>query len=366
MDFKTHFKGIDSLYLSYKGHLRKEVKELLEEKKKLAQSDRESEQARATIRIGDHSFEVLGMGEKCYAFIIVDNWYNIKISRSNKNIMPQLCVQISSEVLTCYGVGNTVNDLRRIVIKILGDVKEEIISRVDIFVDFSTSEILEDIKRPSLITKARKVQKYWEYDIFSGWTIGMGGDILARIYEKTLELKQSHKDYMKEIWEKYGWNTHDSIWRIEYQLRRNFLKQIKTNTIPDIPGNINSIWKYCLHDWLRYAVINPNINKTRWKTHPLWEILQKTEFTDIHRTDVIRTVDKERIPSKKSLFQNGIGYLTSFAAINGYDEVNSETIHNYLSEAKNYLREEKYGNDEEYLKTKILLKKKRYNKVKEN
>ena len=45
MEFKEVFKGIDSLYVSYRGLLKERLKEYLEEKKELAQSDDEIEQA---------------------------------------------------------------------------------------------------------------------------------------------------------------------------------------------------------------------------------------------------------------------------------------------------------------------------------
>ncbi len=81
-----------------------------------------------------------------------------------------------------------------------------------------------------------------------------------------------------------------------------------------------------------------------------------------------REVDRSRTPSDKTLFQNGIGYLTAYAAREGHDSVNEEIINKYFAEAINYLKSKvkapnKYRNDEDYLKTKINLKKKRYNKI---
>ena len=56
MEFKEVFKGIDSLYVSFKGTLKEGVKERLEEKKKLAQSEDEKEQASARMILNDHCF----------------------------------------------------------------------------------------------------------------------------------------------------------------------------------------------------------------------------------------------------------------------------------------------------------------------
>lgn len=60
--FKKVFKGVDSLYISYRGELKEGLKEFLEEKKELAQSDDETDQAMSRVAIYDHLFEVMGCG----------------------------------------------------------------------------------------------------------------------------------------------------------------------------------------------------------------------------------------------------------------------------------------------------------------
>ncbi|MFO0793580.1 MAG: hypothetical protein U0586_05900 [Candidatus Brocadiaceae bacterium] len=84
MEFKEVFKGIDSLYVSYRGTLKEGLLELLEEKKKLAQSDGEKERALATMDIEDHHFEVKDRGPRYYSYILEDNWYHIQITASKK------------------------------------------------------------------------------------------------------------------------------------------------------------------------------------------------------------------------------------------------------------------------------------------
>ncbi|BBO18500.1 conserved hypothetical protein [Candidatus Brocadia pituitae] len=363
MEFKEVLKGIDSLYVSYKGTLKEGLKERLEEKKKLAQSEDAKEQALAVMTIDDHCFEVLDKGTRWYSFILVDNWYHLQISGSKRQKLPQIYVQISSELLTCYGLDNAINELRKIVPMLLEKIEEETVSRTDVFTDFTTNGELETIEKVSWITRAQKTHKYWNGDIFTGWTIGQGGDILARLYDKTVEIEKSRKDYLREIWEKQGWDTFQRVWRLEFQLRRELLGQMKINTYSSLMEKINDMWKYCTRDWLRLAIKETTINRTRWKTNPLWEKIQDIRFHDGKFTGILREVDKSRIPSDKTLYQNGIGYITAYAAREGHESVNPETVNEYLEKAKNYLREQTNGRDEEYLKTKIRNKKKKYNKA---
>jgi hypothetical protein len=142
MEFKEVFKGIDSLYVSFKGTLKEGVKERLEEKKKLAQSEDEKEQASARMMLDDHCFEVSDRGTKWYSFILVDNWYHLQISGSKRQKLPQLYVQVSSELLTCYGLDNAIIHLRKIVQMLMETIEEETISRMDIFTDFVTDKEL--------------------------------------------------------------------------------------------------------------------------------------------------------------------------------------------------------------------------------
>jgi hypothetical protein len=363
MEYKEVFKGVDSLYVSYKGTLKEGLKERLEEKKKLAQSEDEKEQALARMILDDHCFEVSDRGTKWYAFILVDNWYHLQISGSKRQKLPQLYVQVSSELLTCHGLDNAIEDLRKIVQRFMEKVEEETISRADIFVDFNTNEELEKIENISWVTRAEKITKYWNSGLFTGLSIGLGGIISARLYDKTVEIEKSRKDYLKEIWEKQGWDTFQRVWRLEFQLRRELLGQMKINTFSSLIEKINDVWQYCTQDWLRLAVKETTLNRTRWMTDPLWEKIQAVRFNDGKFTGIQREVNKSRIPSDKTLFQNGIGYITAFAAREGFENVDKGTISEYVEKAKNYLSEQTNGRDEDYLKTKIGNKKKKYNKT---
>ena len=362
MEFKEVLKGIDSLYVSFKGTLKEGVKERLEEKKKLAQSEDEKEQASARMILDDHCFEVSDRGTKWYSFILADNWYHLQISGSKRQKLPQVYVQVSSELLTCHGLDNSINKLRKIVDMLVEKIEEETISRMDVFTDFVTDKELETIEKVSWVTRAQKTHKYWNGDIFTGWTIGQGGDILARLYDKTVEIEKSRKDYLREIWEKQGWDTFQRVWRLEFQLRRELLGQMKINTFLSLKEKTNDAWRYCTQNWLRLAIKDNTINRTRWMTDPLWEKIQDVRFNDGKFTGILREVNKSRIPSDKTLFQNGIGYITAFAAREGFENVDKGTLNEYLDKAKDYLGKQTNGKGEDYLKTKIGNKKKKYNK----
>ena len=47
--------------------------------------------------------------------------------------------------------------------------------------------------------------------------------MLARIYNKSEEIKTTGKEWFKTIWLDNGWEGKKDVWRIEFQLRRKAL-----------------------------------------------------------------------------------------------------------------------------------------------
>jgi len=68
----------------------------------------------------------------------------------------------------------------------------------------------------------------------------------------------------------------DKVWRQEFQLRREVLKQLGISTIPDLLRLQGELWRYLTEDWLRLAILNPNdTTRTRWLTHPVWQAISE-------------------------------------------------------------------------------------------
>lgn len=135
-------------------------------------------------------------------------------------------VQIASELLNCLGHEYAIYKLREIVNKMLFVIEVETISRADIFVDFATDMDFEKIEKQSWITRAEDALKRWKRETFTGWSRGYGGHISARLYDKTVEIKKSSKDYLQEIWVNQGWDKEQGVWRLEFQLGPDVYKNI--------------------------------------------------------------------------------------------------------------------------------------------
>ena len=87
-----------------------------------------------------------------------------------------------------------------------------------------------------------------------GISIGKG-NISARLYDKPLEIKQQSKKYwMYDVW---GINKNDlddnhKIIRVEFQLRRELIKDLGANYFEDLLKGYGKIWAYCTQKWLKF------------------------------------------------------------------------------------------------------------------
>ncbi len=372
MEFKVVHKGIDSIYLSYRGTLKSGLLINLESKKQLARSSDIQDQAEAKMVIGKHCFEVKDKGAGVYSYVIVDNWFRIQIAGAGSKKVPAVYVQVSSELLNCKGLDESMRQLRTVIDALIDGVYEEKISRVDIFIDFITDVSFANVDNKEWISPARRINAFWDNNDFTGWSIGQGGDISARLYDKTIEIIRTHKDWFKEIWAKQGWTEGQKIMRLEFEIKRLVLSQLGALTIPDLTNKINDIWRYCTHDWLKLADDNGDVNRSRWETAPVWSEIQKIMFVDGGYTGIQRDISKSRFPNMKRLFVNGLGYLLAYAALYGYDESNlSAAALSFLRDAGAYLdasflNENKgtsgFTDSMDYVSKKIKLKKKLFNK----
>lgn len=361
--FRLLQRGVDSLYLSYPGRLASTWDHRLQGLKQAARSEEDNEVATAQVKIGNHLFEVKDRGHRKFQYVLIDNCYHISLSSSRSQALPLAYAQLSSEMLTAIGVIESEKTLRYIV-NTLGHVKDKPnMSRVDLFVDFTTEEDLFTIPHYAWISRAQLIGQYSINRELSGWTIGQGGVLQARLYDKTLEIKKSKKEYLKEIWKAHGWNEQQKVWRLEFQFNRQVLKELNAVKLDDLYPNLAGLWLYATHRWLRLSLPNPaDSNHARWETHPLWVNLAKTVWPSTS-TSMLQRVRKERLPSDEALFVNGLGGITSFMAREGITDL-GEGFGEFLAKANLFhdIKGRRAGKDfKKYIKEKVATKSRKYN-----
>ncbi len=360
--------GIDSLYLSYYGEIDPEIDLELGLKKLLAQSRGAKDKSQAQWVVNGHIFEVSSRGQSAqgqggFAYILQDNAFRICLSSSGSRSLPLAYVQVSSEYLAHVGPEAATQALTEVVAT-FGNAEEfPTVSRVDLYADFQANVDIETFGRKAWITRAGAFASYAVKGEFSGYTIGVGGPISSRLYDKTLEILKSHKTYLFELWRRAGMDPDRHVWRQEFQVTREILRQLHIPSFESLIRNQGGIWGYATQTWLRLCIPQEgDSNRARWQTHPLWERLANIQWQLVD-VPLTRTFTPARVPSLDKLYRMRHSLLTSFMASQGMrDEAAGERAFREGARAFLTARCEGFGiSYEEWFGQDISVKAKKFN-----
>ena len=355
--------GIDSLYLSYQGVVNSEIDGKLADLKLLAQAYEPHLQGHATFQLNDHCFEVKATGRQRHAYVLQDNWFQIHVASSNSTRIPMVYAQISSELLSRSGIVHAVEALDKIVHQ-LGDCsKKPTISRVDLCVDFTTPIDFFSIPIESWVSRSTKMEYYFDKKILTGYTFGKGGVISCRLYNKTIEVIHTKKEFFYPIWEQSGWDGQSDVWRLEFQFRRDVLREFLINTVDDLLEKITSLWQYSTSDWLKLTIPSTtDKTQSRWPLNPMWKLLVHAAW-EFNSGEPITRVRKQQLPHEGYLFINGISPIISIMARDSLTDFN-DGVAVFLQELKKYHQKRSRHTGEsldEYASGKAFKKARRYN-----
>ena len=316
--FKALRWGVDSLYLSYPGELSRESDARLKELKELAQSLDPGELAKAQLPLGTHNFEVKEKGASLFPYILEDNAFRIQLSRPGRKA-PMAYVKVSAAYLAHVGPVEAERHLYGLLSE-LGELKESAnVSRIDLFVDFQSSVDMESWNRTAWVTRASSINAYAVSGNFSGWSVGLGGVILARLYNKLLEIVVSGKDWILPLWQKAGWEGQGVIWRLEFELKREVLTQKGVSKLYQVFDHLNGLWSYATTEWLRLTLPSADDKtRSRWPIHPLWGFLSAVDWETLGGP-LAKRFSPTRSPNDDKLFQMACSVILSFMAKHGFD-----------------------------------------------
>jgi hypothetical protein len=206
----------------------------------------------------------LGMtGIRFYAYKLTCKDFLIAFTERPTETNSEVMVRFDSGYLWSYGYKQAYEKFQNWFSIFPGEVEKSRLSRLDICVD--TDEIFfeeEDLKK--FISRAKNTVRHFVKDEYyyggklSGFTIGRGNPMMARIYNKTNEIKESGKEWFKNIWNENGWDCNRDVWRVEFQLRRGVLKELGINSVEDYQGKQEELWSYLTNKWLI-------LNDDKWK-----------------------------------------------------------------------------------------------------
>uniref|UniRef100_E6PTM2 Replication initiation factor n=1 Tax=mine drainage metagenome TaxID=410659 RepID=E6PTM2_9ZZZZ len=320
--------GIDSLYLSYPGELHLDREQELRALKLLAQGP-DFEASKAQLQLGPHVFEVKDKSSGLFPFTLVDDAYMIRLSAKRAKSLPMAYVQVSSRLLSHLGAAAIEAELRAILAQ-LGEVHPPKVSRVDLFLDFACDCDMESWGREAWITKAAAVNQYAKQSTFTGWTIGEGGGIMARLYHKLLECETSGKSYLLDLWRQAGWDGKLPVWRLEFEFKREVLTQLGLDGLLSVLDARAGLWDYATTQWLKLTQPSETDQaRSRWPLHPLWLLLASVDWIG-EGGPLLRTYEPSRAPSPAWLGARALSLVASMAAVVGITDLDAaaaELVH---------------------------------------
>lgn len=119
-------------------------------------------------------------------------------------------------------------------------------------------EALRTILRPA---EPHREAAYFQAKRFTGFAFGRGR-ISARLYDKTAEIVSSRKGWFRAVWRKRGLDEEAPVWRLEFQLRREALREFETSdeggtldvaTWDALSGQLDQLWTHLTSRWLRHG-----------------------------------------------------------------------------------------------------------------
>ncbi len=334
--------GVDSLYLSFPGKLLEEAAAQLDTYKQFAQAGDEGQQALAQIVIGNHRFSVGGSGSRLFSYLLDHPDYGIQVAGKKARKVPLAYVQIKSRLITDIGDIGAASVLRELVSQlgvIEGPAK---VSRIDLCADFTAPHGLDEWSKHAWVRRARHLDRHDDAELFSGWSIGRGGELMSRTYDKTLEIKKSKKDYMKGIWAKAGWDGISPVYRQEFQFRRGVLCELGELDLPSVSARLGDLWRYAGTDWLRLTVENGDSNKSRRPSHPLWKELMAIDWLNREQgTALIRTRRADTVPQDPRFYQGLMSLISRYMAAKAITDPDS-AVTQLFNDAKQFYDDQGY------------------------
>ena len=310
-------------------------------------------------------FNVKAHGVKGYEWLLDSREFTLRIGNwKSPQSRPSVMAEIGSESLHVLGPGDAVNRIIGLLEDAGGSIVGVKASRVDLYIDILLPECVWSLGLMKYaVTRASDVSPHFRHGQLTGISIGKGV-VSARIYDKFLEIKQqSKKFWMFDVWGVDKVPEGKKIIRVEFQLRREGIKEMRLETLDDFLENIENVWAYCTNKWLKFQD-HPGAHHTQRFTLKWWEVVQNG-FNGVQdpkpivrskafRTDVIQ------------LMRQAFGQITSLQAALLEEqgaEINKrvdmfETVEAYLKVV------DEDGKDERALNENIALKRARYHRVK--
>jgi hypothetical protein len=311
--------GVDSLYLSAQGKLRANLIENLDELRTAAQGD-------------DTAVELTGGGQAYVLHPYGGRGYRHALSTAGVNMMvgasahfPPVYAQLRSAFVHRVGAQAALETVHNLLTADLfaGEFRLNA-SRVDVYADFQGwvpraadfDHFVCRARRRARYDQGEDAQLFMHGRQLSGFMFGKG-DVVARIYNKTLEMLATGEDWPAASWR--GADPNVAVWRTEFQLRRGALKSPRMRSADQVLSHRQGLWDYGTK-WLSLRVPAGHSRQSRWPEAEEWRALRRVAV-GMPSSPLVR--ERLRGSDERRLLAGWAGYTTSLAALHNRESTAS-------------------------------------------
>jgi len=307
---KLLLHGFDSVYSAYflhpTGRNPLDFAKLAEQQESIRQSKRKTP---LVITLGNSEFLLKPHGTKSgYPFVIENGDFSIQLGEFNK---PNFYVQFYSQALWRESAYLLHEKFLKWAASVgFSPYRPESLSRIDYCFDYHLPEI--DFDEDSFKSLSVKDSKHRGSRKAQTFTFGGGGDIMLRLYDKIAEIKQNSD----KVWFYTLWGQDKDVWRIEWQVRKEVLKDFSIATFDDLNSQIGDLLRYLATEHTSLRKPTDDSNSSRWPLHPLWvdliEQISQLNHLGVARIHGQNSVLEERMVRMSIAVH---GYLKMVAAV---------------------------------------------------
>lgn len=265
-DPRLLLKGIDSLYVAFYLDTATSMvdwDELAFLKERIAR-DRGSDFSE--IKLGSETFALKPYRKHPYSYVLRNRDFEVRLS---EGLSPSCYVQFFSEGLWTKSPSALIQRVEAWCDSMgLRRIRPESVSRVDWAFDYNLPCL--DFDPSHFVSRATKRATWHEHEAVQTVQFGQG-ETVVRVYDKIAEIEQqSDKAWFFELW-----GERTNVWRIEFQVRGERLKQGGIRTFNDLLEFETDLLRELatVHTSLRQP--NGDSNRSRWPVHGLWRQLLK-------------------------------------------------------------------------------------------
>jgi hypothetical protein len=164
---------------------------------------------------------------------------------------------------------------------LLGNLEEHGVSRADVYVDSQGwTPTLQEMSK-NVACRARKNPIYPNLEHPETFYFGMGGQRVVRVYNKTTEVAHSGKAWLFTLYgEVLGFDRNVDVWRIEFQIRRDALRELSLRSSSEAFAGIAALLDWGMREFAQLRVPTGDDKIARWPEDPRWTQLRTARVVE--------------------------------------------------------------------------------------